>query len=138
MPLLDLASLRDALSSLSEGLDSAERHPDDDVRRDGVVKRFAFAHDISLHLIRRVLELYVGDDVDTMPYHAVLQNAAHYELIDDVMRWATHRVARMKSLQLHDRAIAADVYSQARPFLRDARYLLARLESRVADAASIG
>ncbi len=129
MPLLDCTPLEDAVAQLESGLREADRQPDSEVVRDGVIQRFEYTHELALKFIRRVLETVFGDPVDQMAYNDVLRTAAERGLITDTEAWFAYRSARNKTSHTYDAKVAADVFRSARPFLEHVRFLLRRLHA---------
>jgi hypothetical protein len=72
MPPIDFTSLRSTVAHLADGLRVANRNPDDELLRDGVIQRFEYTHELCLKFIRRILEMVFGDAVDHMAYNDVL------------------------------------------------------------------
>ena len=128
MPALILDSLRDALVQLQAGLCDADREPESEIIRDGVIQRFEYSHELAIKFIRRALETLYADPVDTMPYNDMLRSAAERGLIEHVEAWFDYRAARNKTSHTYDAAVAAEVFASATPFLNDAGFLLDRLE----------
>lgn len=124
---VDITPLADALRQLETGLRLSDESPFDELRRDGVIQRFEYCHEMALKLLKRALETIYGDDVDKMTYNDFLRTAAERGLIDAVERWFEYRVARNKTSHTYDASTAAEVYACAQPFLVDARELLIRL-----------
>jgi nucleotidyltransferase substrate binding protein (TIGR01987 family) len=129
MPALDITALRDAINQLSAGLAEAEREPENELLRDGVIQRFEYSHESAMKFIRRTLETVFGDAVDQMAYNDVLRTAAERGLITNVEGWFSYRVARNKTSHIYDVRVAAEVYTVAKPFLDDARFLLTQLDA---------
>ena len=136
MPALDFTPLEDAIAQLDEGLQEADRSPESELMRDGVIQRFEYTHELALKFIRRALETAFGEAVDPMPYNDVLRTAAERGLIDDVEAWFDYRTARNKTSHIYDAQVAADVFRSARPFLDHARFLLRRLHALKDKAAA--
>jgi nucleotidyltransferase substrate binding protein (TIGR01987 family) len=132
MTTLDLSPLRAALAQLEEGLQAAGAEPESEIIRDGVIQRFEYSHELALKFIKRVLEIRHGDSVDTMGYNDVLRTAAERGYIENVEQWFAYRKARNQTSHTYDSHVAAAVFGSARPFLENARLLLARLEERAA------
>lgn len=127
MQQLDLTSLRDALSQLAEGLRLYEKEMDE-LRRDGVIQRFEYSHELSMKFIRRTLETVYGESVDPMPYNDVLRSAAERGLIQRVETWYIYWAARNKTSHTYDAHVAEEVCGVVQDFLADAQFLLTQLE----------
>ncbi len=129
MTALDITSLHDAVDQLGAGLAEAEREPENELLRDGVIQRFEYSHESAMKFIRRTLETVYGDPVDQMAYNDLLRTAAERGLITNVEGWFAYRVARNKTSHTYDVRVAADVYAVTKPFLDDARFLLTQLDA---------
>jgi nucleotidyltransferase substrate binding protein (TIGR01987 family) len=129
MTALDITSLRDAIDQLGAGLAEAEREPENELLRDGVIQRFEYSHESAMKFIRRTLETMYGDPVDQMAYNDLLRTAAERGLIANVEEWFAYRIARNKTSHVYDVHVAAEVYAVARPFLDDAHFLLKQLHA---------
>ncbi len=132
MSTLDLTPIRSALQQLEDGLAAAEREPGSEIIRDGVIQRFEYSHELALRFIKRVLETQHGDPVDRMQYNELLRTAAERGYIENVEQWFEYRSARNQTSHVYDAQVAALVFASARPFLANARILLAQLEARSA------
>jgi nucleotidyltransferase substrate binding protein (TIGR01987 family) len=128
MKALVLDPLDDALAQLASGLQKTEAEPDNELLRDGVIQRFEYSHELAIKFIRRALETIYGDEVDSMAYNDLLRTAAERGLIQDVEAWFDYRLARNKTSHTYDAKVAGEVFRSAAPFLKDARFLLDRLE----------
>ena len=128
MPTLDLSTLKNALRQLEDGLVTAEKTPTSEIIRDGVIQRFEYSHELALKFIKRILETRHGDQVDQMAYNDLLRTAAERGYIENVEEWFAYRNARNRTSHAYDAGIAASVFASARPFLKNARFLLAHLE----------
>ena len=128
MSELNITTLRDALGQLENGFLEAERSPASELLRDGVIQRFEYSHESAVRIIKRALETIFGDQVDPMPHNDLLRTAAERGLIEGIERWMDYRLARNKTSHAYDQLIAAEVYACVRPFLKDAHFLLQRLD----------
>ena len=128
MPALNLTALRNALAQLEKGLTAAEADPGSEIIRDGVIQRFEYSHELALKFIKRILETRHGDPVDQMAYNDLLRTAAERGYIENVEAWFEYRNERKRTSHTYDENVAAKVFAAARPFLKEARILLANLE----------
>jgi nucleotidyltransferase substrate binding protein (TIGR01987 family) len=139
-PSLDLSPLRQALSSLEDGLDVVRnadwfRQQDEKVRNTliaGVIQNFEFVYEISTKMLRRRLEMDALNptEVDFANFRDVLRIAAEKGLIRDVQAWFEYRQMRNITAHTYDHQKAQQVYAGTQAFLHDARALLAQLEDR--------
>ena len=139
-PSLDLSPLRQALSSLEDGLDVVRNadwfHQQDEKVRNtliaGVIQNFEFVYEISTKMLRRRLEMDALNptEVDFANFRDVLRIAAEKGLIRDVQAWFEYRQMRNITAHTYDHQKAQQVYAGTQAFLQDARALLAQLEDR--------
>lgn len=128
MQQLELTSLKNALKQLEDGLLRAEKEPENELIRDGVIQRFEYSHELAVKFIKRVLEMKHNDNVDQMVYNDILRTAFERGYVRNVEQWFEYRKARNQTSHTYDMEVAAHVYSFARPFLGEAQFLLQNLE----------
>jgi nucleotidyltransferase substrate binding protein (TIGR01987 family) len=139
-PKLDLRALQDAVASLSDSLDVVS-DPDwfnqqsEKVRNtliSGVIKNFEFVYEISVKMIKRLIEIESASpsDVDESNFREVLRVAGEKGLIADVEAWFKYRKMRNITAHTYDHGKAQQVYLDTLLFIDDARALLKALESR--------
>ena len=121
-------SFRTAVSQLQQGIGQAEKQPEAEIIRDGVIQRFEYCYELANKTIKRVLEVEFNENVDTMPFKDILRTAVEHHLITDAIAWARYRDERNKSSHTYDAVIAAEVYKAAKDFLPEAQYLLQQLD----------
>ncbi len=137
---LDLTSLRDAVSSLEDGLEivSDEHWFNEQSKKvqntlvAGVIQNFEFVYELSVKMIKRQIELESAspEEVDENNFRDVLRFAAEKGIIADVEAWFTYRKMRNITAHTYDHAKAKQVYQDTLVFINDARDLLKRLEVR--------
>ena len=137
---LDLSALREAIVSLSDSLEVASdqvwfNQQADKVRNtliSGVVKNFEFVYEISIKMIRRMIELESASpsEVDEGNFRDLLRTAGEKGLVADVEAWFTYRKMRNITTHTYDHQKAQQVYQNTLGFIVDARALLAALEKR--------
>lgn len=130
MSSLNLTPLQSALRQLQEGINEAEKNPQSEIVRDGVIQRFEYSHELALKFMKRVLETVHGDPVDQFSFNELLRTAAERGYIENVEAWLTFRKMCNQSSHTYDQSIAALVFAQAKPFLLCANILLKNLEER--------
>lgn len=139
---LDLTALRDAIASLQGGI-TVVSNPDwfsqqnENVRNtliSGVVKNFEFVFEISVKMIRRVVELESDSpaDVDETSFRELLRTAGEKGLVADVEDWFRYRRLRNITAHTYDHEKAQQVYRDSIGFIENARLLLKALEARFA------
>lgn len=138
---LDLTSLRDAIISLDDGLEVVSDpawfdHQSAKVQNtliSGVVKNFEFVYEISVKMIRRVIELESSspNEVEEGNFRELLRTAGEKGLVADVEAWFTYRKMRNITAHTYDHEKAQGVYHNTLKFVKDARALLTVLERRV-------
>ena len=135
MIALDVTSLKMAVSQLGEGLARAESSPEDQLVRDGVIQRFKYTYELSHKMLRRFLELTEPnpDMFDEITFQSLIRLGSERGLLVngwDV--WRNFRDARGTTSRTYDKNKAEEVFEQIPAFLDEARYLLAKLEARIA------
>lgn len=138
---LDLTSLRDAIISLDDGLEVVSDPAWFDQQSakvqntliSGVVKNFEFVYEISVKMIRRVIELESSspNEVEEGNFRELVRTAGEKGLVADVEAWFTYRKMRNITAHTYDHEKARVVYHNTLKFVKDARALLTVLERRV-------
>ena len=140
MSTLDLTALRQAITSLHDGLtvvsDAAWFDQQDAKVRQtlmaGVIQNFEFVYELGVKMLRRQLEAESDTpaEIDQTSFRDLLRMAAERGLIDDVEAWFGYRQMRNITAHTYDQTKAMMVYQGLASFLAHAKALLARLESR--------
>jgi len=139
---LDLSALRDAIASLDDGLEvvsddhwfNLQTAKIQNTLISGVVKNFEFVYEISVKMIKRVIELESASpsEVDESNFRDLLRTAGEKGLVTDVEAWFRYRKMRNITAHTYDHEKAQQVYRDTVGFVADARALLQILEKRVA------
>ena len=137
---LDLSALQDAISSLGDGLEVVSdpnwfNDQSDKVQNtliSGVVKNFEFVYEISIKMLKRVIERESASptEVDESNFKNLLRTAGEKGLITDVEAWFKYRKMRNITADTYDHQKAHQVYQNSLGFIIDARALLGALERR--------
>lgn len=137
---LDLSALQDAIASLSDGLEvvsdpawfSGQSDKVQNTLISGVVKNFEFVYEISIKMLKRMIELESSSptEVDESNFRDLLRTAGEKGLIADVEAWFRYRKMRNITAHTYDHQKAQQVYQDSLRFIVDARALLAALERR--------
>jgi nucleotidyltransferase substrate binding protein (TIGR01987 family) len=138
-PHLDLSALRKAVASLERAREIAGNLTWFDAQSQdmqallmaGVIQNFGFVYELSVKMIRRQIELGSDspDEVDKANFRDMLRIAGEIGLISDVEAWFYYRKMRDLSAHAYDQEKARQVYQDTFTFIKDARALLAVLES---------
>ncbi len=134
---LDLTALRNALTSLEDGLDVVRdsawfNQQSEKVRNTllaGVIQNFEFVYEISVKMLRRKLEMEsdTPGEIDQLGFRDLLRVSAEKGLLDDTEAWFKYRTMRTHT---YDHQKARQVYQGVLEFIDDARDVLARLEMK--------
>ena len=137
---LDLSALQDAISSLGDGLEVVSdpnwfNDQSDKVQNtliSGVVKNFEFVYEISIKMLKRVIERESASptEVDESNFKNLLRTTGEKGLITDVEAWFKYRKMRNITAHTYDHQKAHQVYQNSLGFIIDARALLCALERR--------
>ena len=137
--LLDLTSFRKAVASLEAALkvaqglssSSAKSEEEANVIRAGVIQNFEFTYELCWKFMKRWLENNVGSAyVEGVARRELFRRARESRLITEVEPWMIYHDARNQTAHTYDLAKAGEIFEVATPFLKDAKALLAALESR--------
>ena len=136
--MLDLTSLEDALSQLSQiaqrSQDESFMSQQDDITRNairsGVIKHFAIVYDLCWKFIQRwIRENRTPEDADNPRTRKDLfRLAAKNNLINDPEPWFVYGNARNLTAHTYNAKKADEVYEQAVKLVDDANYLLNKLK----------
>ena len=136
MPL-DTSSFEKAIDSLETALiaytntphpkGSAER----ELMRDGVIQRFEYTFELAWKMLKRYLEEYGLERVDSLINRDLFRVGHEQGLVRDAEAWLNYMKSRDLTSHTYDQATAEAVYRSAKDFLQDARFLLSQLRDRV-------
>lgn len=139
---LDLTALRDAVTSLDEGLGvvsnldwfSEQSEKVKNTLISGVVKNFEFVYEISEKMIKRASEMesFSPAEVDEGNFRDLMRTAGEKGLVVDVEAWFRYRRMRNVTSHTYNHEKAQQVYRDSAAFVDDARSLLKVLEARFA------
>ncbi|MBI4669727.1 MAG: nucleotidyltransferase substrate binding protein [Elusimicrobia bacterium] len=130
--LLDLSSLKKAVSSLERAIIRSRSAPLDEELRDAVIQRFEYTFELSWKMLKRRLEIEMANpsEADRLAFEDLLREAAQRGLIADVEQWMDYREQRNITSHTYDEQKAGNVYREALQFHADAQSLLGELEKR--------
>ena len=135
--MLDLRSLKKALEALKIAFEIYDQNllpnhlPEKIVLRDGVIQRFEFTFELSWKTLKRYLEEYGMEKVDSLNNRDFFRVGFEQGLLDDPEVWFHYLKMRNQSSHVYDEAKATMVFSSARKFQQDAQSLLERLEEKI-------
>ena len=129
---LDLSPLRQALASLERGLARRRTNLADEEVRDGCIQRFEYCFELSWKMLKRQIELELGNtaEVDGYSKRTLFRVAAERGLIGSPEPWFVYLVQRNKTSHAYDAQVAMEVAAELEAFAVDAQLLLATLEVR--------
>ena len=135
--MLDLRSLKKAVEALKIAFEIydhnplAETMPEKVVLRDGVIQRFEFTFELSWKMLKRYLEEFGLEKVDSLNNRDLFRVGFEQGLLDDPEAWFHYLKMRNQSSHIYDAGKAAAVFAAARDFRQVAQELLNRLAAKV-------
>lgn len=137
--LLDLSSLRKAISSMERAINFADDRlatnnillDEKEVIQAGVIQNFEFTYELCWKFMKRWLELNLTPGLfDGATRKELFRNALEQELITDFSSWVRYHELRNTTSHTYNRDIAEEIYLVSKDFLKDAIYLRGALEAR--------
>jgi nucleotidyltransferase substrate binding protein (TIGR01987 family) len=135
--MLDLQSLKKAVEALNIAFEIYDHNlleqamPEKTVLRDGVIQRFEFTFELSWKMLKRYLEEFGLEKVDSLNNRDLFRVGFEQGLLDDPEAWFHYLKMRNQSSHIYDAGKAAAVFDAARDFQQVAQELLNRLEAKV-------
>lgn len=132
--MLDISSLENAVTRLSEGLARYQRDTKDEQIRDGLIQRFEFTYELSHKMLKRYLEANAAspEQFDAMPFADLIRTGNEQGLLRGTWpNWRTYRDMRSKTSHTYDVAKALQVVAAIPDFLAEAEFLRDQLRQRV-------
>ncbi len=133
---LNLNQLEKAILSLEEALEAYARSPfqadssEKTLMRDGVIQRFEYTFELSWKTLKRYLEEYGLERVDTLTNKELFRLGGEAGLLREVEAWFVYLHRRNQTSHLYNEAIAQEVFGASEAFREDARFLLAQLREK--------
>lgn len=122
---LILTPLQKATASLA----SAIAQPKNEFIRDAVIQRFEYTYELAWKFIKRDLSEDVGSEaINGLNRKDLFRIAADKGLINDPLPWFTYHKARNETSHTYNEKTAEETYIVALQFVKDAQYLLNKLE----------
>lgn len=134
--MLDLNSLEKAVAALQSAIriydenPLAEDAPEKILLRDGVIQRFEFTFELSWKMLKRYLEQYGLERIDTLNNRDLFRVGCEQGLLRDASPWFHYLKMRNQTSHVYDDAKAREVFCAARDFLPDVQALLAQLKEK--------
>lgn len=136
---IDLTSLEKAVFSLEEAfrvLKGTKRRPGTagwKLLRDGIIQRFEYTFELSWKLLKRYLEEYGLERVDTFTNRELFRVGYEQGLLQDAEAWLGYLRSRNLTSHMYNEGIAEQVFTTAEKFLPDVHFLLNQLRERLGD-----
>ena len=133
MPL-DISSLENAITRLTEGLARYQRDTSDEQIRDGLIQRFEFTYELSHKMLKRYLEATAAspEQFDSMPFADLIRTGNEQGLLrGEWPEWRAYRDMRSKTSHTYDAVKALQVVAGIPAFLAEAVFLRDQLRRRL-------
>lgn len=136
MPL-KLTPLENALHSLEEALSAYQNSPfnaetpEKELMRDGVIQRFEYTFELSWKTLKRYLEEYGLERVDTLTNRELFRLGGEAGLLREVEPWLEYLHRQNQTSHIYSEEVAQEVFQAAVQFPKDARYLLVQLQNKL-------
>jgi nucleotidyltransferase substrate binding protein (TIGR01987 family) len=136
---LDLMPLQHAVTQLAGALEThdselASTYPHlKQYLRAASIQAFEFTYELSFKMIKRYIRVNSANpsEIDRLSFNDVMREAYRQGLVQSELRvWRVYRRYRGTTSHAYDERKAQLVFEAAPEFLREARYLLERLQER--------
>lgn len=141
---IDISSLEKAVISLEEafrvlkGTKNRLETAGWKLLRDGVIQRFEYTFELSWKLLKRYLEEYGLERVDTLTNRELFRVGHEQRLLDDAEAWIGYLRGRNLTSHMYSEGVAEQVFRTAEAFLPSVRFLLDQLRARLGDSDDSG
>lgn len=113
------------LSKALAGLQEVMALKPDDVIRDSAIQRFEYTYELSVKLIRRILEQSESTEiVEALNYKDMIRMASEKGFVDDVEKWYKFREKRNITSHSYDEVKAKEVYSSISMYIPLVEFLI--------------
>lgn len=135
--MISLRNLDKAIAALSVALELYDRNPlpedapEKILLRDGVIQRFEITFELSWKLLKRYLEEFGLERVDTLTNRDLFRIGQEQDLLTDAPKWFFYLRMRNQTSHIYDDAKAREVFLAARDFLPNAWDLIAKLKEKI-------
>jgi nucleotidyltransferase substrate binding protein (TIGR01987 family) len=133
---LDLSSFEKVIASLNTALDvyTATQHSagssEHELMRDGVIQRFKYTFELAWKMIKRYLQEYGLERVDSLTNRDLFRLGYEQGLVREAEIWFDYLTKRNLTSHTYNQVTAEAVYQSAQAFLYDARFLLDQLRNK--------
>ncbi|WP_338809678.1 HI0074 family nucleotidyltransferase substrate-binding subunit [Neisseria leonii] len=134
MSVLSLTPLADAVKRLEEGWQRYRQDVGDDQIRDGLIRRFELAYEISHKILKRYLAETSANPAqfDQMTFQDLIRTANEQDLLlGNWADWRQYRGMRSRTGHTYDEVVALAVVAGIEQFLQEAAFLLGQLQRRL-------
>ncbi len=137
---LSLTPLENAISQLEQSLvyfhsDTVQADPGLVLQlRAAAIQAFEFTYELSWKMLKRYLSLAEPNpaEIETMSFaHLIRTGCDKGLLLSDLKQWNRYRQERGITSHTYDQAKAQEIFESIPGFLRDAKFLLAQLQSKI-------
>jgi nucleotidyltransferase substrate binding protein (TIGR01987 family) len=133
---LDLSSLKKAVESLKIALEELDKEKTNVFIKDSVIQRFEYTYELSHKMLKRFLEQsqFNKPNIDEMSFSQIIRAANEKGLLlCNLEEWIKYREKRNITSQTYDEAKADEVIAITPNFLKEAEFLLKKLEEKIED-----
>lgn len=133
----NLAPLENAIHSLDEALIAYQTSPlkadtpEKELMRDGVIQRFEYTFELSWKTLKRFLEEYGLERVDTLTNRELFRLGGEAGLLQKVEPWMEYLRRRNQTSHMYSEEVAQEVFQAAVQFANDAHDLLTQLKNKL-------
>src|SRR5579864_4768356 len=130
---LDLTAFTNAVKSLDVAITAHSQKPLDLFIRDASIQRFEYTYELCHKMLKRYLEMTEpnSEEIDQMQFAQLIRTGSEKGLLLsgwDI--WTTFRYARNLTSHTYNEQKAIEVCNTLPVFLKDAQFLLAKLQER--------
>lgn len=102
---------------------------EDEDLRDACIQRFEYTYELSIKMLRRVLEQSVSlEELDLMNFQDFIRTGAEKGLIADPKKWFEFRKMRNTTSHSYDEAKAKEIYQRLQLFIQHVQDLLKKMK----------
>ncbi len=132
---LNLSALEKTIKSLERSLELCDEFKGtkklQEALRESVIQSFEVCYEVARRLMFRYLKQATDERVDEMAVHDVFRLGHRSGILSHVSSWFEYRKKRNLTSHIYNADIAEEVFCAAAPFLKDAKFLLKKLEEKI-------
>ncbi len=130
MEILDLTSLKNAISTFDEIIERYEHEYDDNAIRDAVIQRFEYTYSLTVKTLMRYIKLNSPEADDVLTFNETIREANKFGLLlSDLEKWSIFRQKMNLSSHTYNENVANDIVSIVKEFNKEVHYILQKLDS---------